>query len=89
MVCSEVTKVLFLTFYEQIIFFRHFTFVYTQAGANLDMFDEDYRTPLMAACENNHPNTVKYLLRAGAAASHKVDQHTLAVNLFCHCCLPE
>lgn len=42
-----------------------------QAGANLDMFDEDQRTPLMAACENNHLDTVKYLLRAGASVSHK------------------
>ncbi|XP_008275253.1 histone-lysine N-methyltransferase EHMT1-like isoform X3 [Stegastes partitus] len=42
-----------------------------QAGANLDIFDEEQRTPLMAACENNHLDTVKYLLRAGAATSHK------------------
>ncbi|KAM4608028.1 histone-lysine N-methyltransferase EHMT1-like isoform 1-T1 [Polymixia lowei] len=42
-----------------------------QAGANLDMFDEEQRTPLMAACENNHLDTVKYLIRAGAAISHK------------------
>ncbi|XP_034056164.1 histone-lysine N-methyltransferase EHMT1a isoform X4 [Gymnodraco acuticeps] len=42
-----------------------------QAGANLDMCDEEQRTPLMAACENNHVDTVKYLLRAGAAVSHK------------------
>ncbi|XP_060893414.1 histone-lysine N-methyltransferase EHMT1a [Labrus mixtus] len=42
-----------------------------QAGANLDMFDEEQRTPLMAACENNHLDTVKYLLRAGAAVGHK------------------
>ncbi|CAG5918525.1 unnamed protein product [Menidia menidia] len=42
-----------------------------QAGANLDMFDEEFKTPLMAACENNHLDTVKYLLRAGASASHK------------------
>ncbi|KAK2837107.1 hypothetical protein Q5P01_014319 [Channa striata] len=42
-----------------------------QAGANLDMFDEEQRTPLMAACENNHLDTVKYLLRAGAAIGHK------------------
>ncbi|TMS03333.1 Histone-lysine N-methyltransferase EHMT1 [Larimichthys crocea] len=42
-----------------------------QAGANLDMFDEEQRTPLMVACENNHLDTVKYLLRAGAAVSHK------------------
>ncbi|KAG8011663.1 Histone-lysine N-methyltransferase EHMT1 [Nibea albiflora] len=45
--------------------------VHTQAGGNLDMFDEEQRTPLMAACENNHLDTVKYLLRAGAAVSHK------------------
>ncbi|XP_076021273.1 histone-lysine N-methyltransferase EHMT1a [Genypterus blacodes] len=42
-----------------------------QAGANLDMFDEEQRTPLMAACESNHLDTVKYLLRAGAAIGHK------------------
>lgn len=52
--------------------------VHTQAGANLDMFDEEQRTPLMVACENNHLDTVKYLLRAGAAVSHKVcRRHTL------------
>lgn len=43
-----------------------------QAGANLDMCDEDHRTPLMEACENNHMETVLYLLRAGASATHKV-----------------
>ncbi|XP_042343678.1 histone-lysine N-methyltransferase EHMT1a [Plectropomus leopardus] len=42
-----------------------------QAGANLDMFDDEQRTPLMLASENNHLDTVKYLLRAGAAVSHK------------------
>ncbi|XP_058492535.1 histone-lysine N-methyltransferase EHMT1a isoform X2 [Solea solea] len=42
-----------------------------QAGANLDMFDEEQRTPLMVACENNHLDTVKYLLRGGAAVGHK------------------
>ncbi|XP_013879446.1 histone-lysine N-methyltransferase EHMT1 [Austrofundulus limnaeus] len=42
-----------------------------QAGANLDMFDDEHRTPLMAACENNQLNTVLYLLRAGAAVGHK------------------
>lgn len=45
-----------------------------QAGANLDMCDEDQRTPLMEACENNHLDTVHYLLRAGAIVSHKVLQ---------------
>lgn len=44
-----------------------------QAGANLDMCDEDQRTPLMEACENNHMETVLYLLRAGASATHKVN----------------
>ncbi|XP_061673707.1 histone-lysine N-methyltransferase EHMT1a isoform X2 [Syngnathoides biaculeatus] len=42
-----------------------------QAGAYLEMFDEEQRTPLMAACENNHLETVKYLIRAGAAINHK------------------
>ncbi|XP_047236373.1 histone-lysine N-methyltransferase EHMT1a isoform X2 [Girardinichthys multiradiatus] len=42
-----------------------------QAGANLDMFDEEHRTPLIAACENNHLDTVKYLVRAGATVGHK------------------
>lgn len=48
-----------------------------QAGANLDMFDEEQKTPLMVACENNHLDTVKYLLRAGASFSHKVGQRSL------------
>jgi ankyrin repeat protein len=43
-----------------------------QAGANLDIIDEEQRTPLMDACDNNHLDTVKYLLRAGAAVSYKV-----------------
>ncbi|CAF93568.1 unnamed protein product, partial [Tetraodon nigroviridis] len=42
-----------------------------QAGANLDICDDDHRTPLMEACENNHMETVLYLLRAGANATHK------------------
>uniref|UniRef100_A0A1A8BIE8 Euchromatic histone-lysine N-methyltransferase 1a n=3 Tax=Nothobranchius kadleci TaxID=1051664 RepID=A0A1A8BIE8_NOTKA len=42
-----------------------------QAGANLDTFDEEHRTALMSACENNQLDTVKYLLRAGAAVGHK------------------
>lgn len=46
-----------------------------QAGANLDMCDEDQRTPLMEACENDHLDTVRYLLRAGAIVSHKVSSH--------------
>lgn len=49
-----------------------------QAGANLDMCDEDQRTPLMEACENNHMETVLYLLRAGASASHKVKLHLVS-----------
>lgn len=52
--------------------------MFPQAGANLDMFDEEHRTPLMAACENNQLNTVQYLLRAGAAVGHKVSRHLLA-----------
>lgn len=47
--------------------------VLLQAGANLDMCDDDQRTPLMEACENNHMETVLYLLRAGASATHKVE----------------
>lgn len=43
-----------------------------QAGANLDICDEDQRTPLMEACENNQLDTVRYLLRAGAIVSNKV-----------------
>uniref|UniRef100_A0A1A8DI31 Euchromatic histone-lysine N-methyltransferase 1b n=2 Tax=Nothobranchius kadleci TaxID=1051664 RepID=A0A1A8DI31_NOTKA len=42
-----------------------------QAGANLDICDEDQRTPLMEACENNHMEVALYLLRAGASATHK------------------
>ncbi|XP_041825916.1 histone-lysine N-methyltransferase EHMT1 isoform X2 [Melanotaenia boesemani] len=42
-----------------------------QAGANLDICDDDQRTPLMEACENNHMEVVLYLLRAGASATHK------------------
>ncbi|KTG38537.1 hypothetical protein cypCar_00003000 [Cyprinus carpio] len=41
------------------------------AGANLDMCDAEQRTPLMYACENNHLETVKYLLKAGASTGHK------------------
>ena len=48
-----------------------------QAGANVDMCDEDQRTPLMEACENNYMETVQYLLRAGASATHKVNLHLL------------
>lgn len=51
-----------------------FVFLSWQAGANLDMCDESQRTPLMYACENNHLETVKYLLKAGAASNHKVLQ---------------
>lgn len=43
------------------------------------MFDEEQRTPLMVACENNRLDTVKYLLRAGAAIGHKVSQHTVSL----------
>ncbi|XP_023647402.2 histone-lysine N-methyltransferase EHMT1-like [Paramormyrops kingsleyae] len=45
--------------------------VLIQAGANLEMCDEDQRTPLMDSCENNHLETVGYLLRAGANVKHK------------------
>lgn len=44
-----------------------------QAGANLDMCDDDQRTPLMEACENDHIETAQYLLRAGASVTHKVN----------------
>ncbi|MEQ2254291.1 hypothetical protein ILYODFUR_002241 [Ilyodon furcidens] len=54
-----------------------------QAGANLDMFDEEHRTPLIAACENNHLDTVKYLVRAGATVGHKVGHQALT-----YCQLP-
>lgn len=47
-------------------------FIFLQAGANLDMCDVEQRTPLMYACENNHLETVKYLLKAGASTGHKV-----------------
>jgi euchromatic histone-lysine N-methyltransferase len=36
------------------------------------MCDEDQRTPLMEACEGNHMETARYLLRAGASVTHKV-----------------
>lgn len=42
------------------------------------MCDEDHRTPLMEACENNHMETVLYLLRAGASATHKVRMHLVS-----------
>lgn len=45
---------------------------YFEAGANLDTCDDQQRTPLMDACENNHIETVEYFLKAGASASHKV-----------------
>uniref|UniRef100_A0AAZ3QYC4 Euchromatic histone-lysine N-methyltransferase 1a n=1 Tax=Oncorhynchus tshawytscha TaxID=74940 RepID=A0AAZ3QYC4_ONCTS len=47
-----------------------------QAGANLDIVDEEQRTPLMDACDNNHLDTVKYPLRAGTAVSYKVSVWT-------------
>lgn len=49
------------------------------------MCDEEQRTPLMAACENNHVDTVKYLLRAGAAVSHKVAASLRAIADVCSC----
>nr|XP_029133597.1 histone-lysine N-methyltransferase EHMT1-like isoform X1 [Labrus bergylta] len=51
--------------------FKEICNMLVQAGANLDICDEDQRTPLMEACENNHMETVMYLLRAGASATHK------------------
>ncbi|KAG7480473.1 hypothetical protein MATL_G00056510 [Megalops atlanticus] len=50
---------------------REVCHILVQAGANLDMCDEDQRTPLMNACEGNHLETVKYLLSAGAVATHR------------------
>lgn len=47
------------------------------------MFDENQRTPLMAACENNHLDTVKYLLRAGASVRHKVGH---CQDIYLPCC---
>ncbi|XP_026859467.2 histone-lysine N-methyltransferase EHMT1 isoform X3 [Electrophorus electricus] len=52
-----------------------------QAGANLDICDEDQRTPLMEACENNHLETVQYLLRAGAIVSHKDGEGSTCLHL--------
>ena len=50
------------------------------------MSDEEQRTPLMDACENNHLETVKYLLRAGAAVSHKVGPlYTVIPSTKPHC----
>lgn len=43
-----------------------------EAGANLDMCDDQQRTPLMDACENNHMETVEYILKAGASTTHRV-----------------
>ena len=51
--------------------------VCVQAGANLDMCDEDQRTPLMEACEGNHMEAARYLLRAGASVTHKVHRSSL------------
>lgn len=44
------------------------------------MCDEDQRTPLMEACENDNLDTVRYLLRAGAIVSHKVSSHEQRVD---------
>lgn len=38
------------------------------------MCDDDHRTALMEACENNHMEAVLYLLRAGADAKHRVKE---------------
>lgn len=34
----------------------------------------------MEACENNHMETVLYLLRAGASATHKVNLHLVSLD---------
>ncbi|TSK72083.1 Histone-lysine N-methyltransferase EHMT1 [Bagarius yarrelli] len=52
-----------------------------QAGANLDICDEDQRTPLMEACENNQLDTVCYLLRAGAIVSNKDAEGSTCLHL--------
>ncbi|TRY88581.1 hypothetical protein DNTS_034553 [Danionella cerebrum] len=52
-----------------------------QAGANLDICDEDQRTPLMEACENNHLETVRYLLRAGAIIFQKDVEGSTCLHL--------
>ncbi|XP_047017705.2 histone-lysine N-methyltransferase EHMT1 isoform X1 [Ictalurus punctatus] len=52
-----------------------------QAGANLDICDEDQRTPLMEACENNQLDTVRYLLRAGAIVSNKDAEGSTCLHL--------
>lgn len=48
-----------------------------QAGANIDTCSEDQRTPLMEAAENNHLETVKYLIKAGALVDPKVAVYSL------------
>ncbi|XP_031433094.1 histone-lysine N-methyltransferase EHMT1 isoform X5 [Clupea harengus] len=52
-----------------------------QAGANLDMCDDDQRTPMMEACENNHLDTVRYLLKAGASMAHKDAEGSTCLHL--------
>lgn len=50
------------------------------------MCDMEQKTPLMYACENNHLETVKYLLKAGASSGHKVlELASQPIHLFDHC----
>lgn len=51
-----------------------------QAGANLDNCSEEQRTPLMDAAENNHLESVRYLVRAGALLDPKVSWLSLAIG---------
>uniref|UniRef100_A0A7S2VEY5 Ammonium transporter AmtB-like domain-containing protein n=1 Tax=Entomoneis paludosa TaxID=265537 RepID=A0A7S2VEY5_9STRA len=44
---------------------------YVEAGADVNMSDYDFRTPLMIAASNGHPKTVKELLKAGANTNIK------------------
>ena len=53
-----------------------------QAGASPHLQDKTLRTPLMFAAENNFPQVVKYLLKAGAVINSKVG-HWLG---FCCAC---
>uniref|UniRef100_A0A8C3L9R8 Euchromatic histone lysine methyltransferase 1 n=1 Tax=Chrysolophus pictus TaxID=9089 RepID=A0A8C3L9R8_CHRPC len=51
------------------------------AGANIDSCSEDQRTPLMEAAENNHLETVKYLIKAGALVDPKDAEGSTCLHL--------